>query len=313
LRYILRRLVGLAVALALVSTSTFFMIHLVPGDPVRGTLGLTATHELVVQRTHDLGLDQSIPHQYWHFTTGLFHGQLGTSITSQEPVSQIIGSRLPKSAELAVGALLLTLVLAIPLGLFAGAATAYGRRKNLETVFNGGTGLVAAVPEYLMAVLLAYLLAVKTHLLPVAGAGDGWRSYVLPIICIAIGPLAVLSRLVRVQTLNVLTQDYVRTARSKRLPARVVYLRHALPNLLTAAMTIGGLLFASLIGGSVIVENVFAWPGLGSEVVQSIQSHDYPVIQGIVLVLASAVVIINAIVDILLVVVDPRSAITGEQ
>jgi peptide/nickel transport system permease protein len=312
LRYVLRRLVGLAAALVLVSVATFFMIHLVPGDPVRSSLGLTATHELVVQRTHTLGLDQPIPQQFWHFMTNLVHGQLGTSIHSQEPVSQIISSRLPKSAELAVGALALTVLLAIPLGILAGAATAHSRRKNLETVFNGGTGLVAAVPEYLMAVLLAYLLAVKTHLLPVAGAGDGWRSYVLPTVCIALGPIAVLARLVRVQTLNVLNQDYVRTARAKRLPARVVYARHALPNLLTAAMTVGGLLFASLIGGSVIVENVFAWPGLGSEVVQSIQAHDYPVIQGIVLVLASAVVIINALVDILLAVVDPRSAIAGD-
>jgi peptide/nickel transport system permease protein len=311
-RYILRRLAGLAVALVLVSIATFFMIHLVPGDPVRATLGLTASHELVVQRTHELGLDQSIPHQFWHFTTELVHGQLGTSFRSQEPVSQIIGARLPKSAQLAVSALVLTVLLAIPLGIAAGAATAHGRRKNVETVFNGGTGLISAVPEYLMAVLLAYLFAVKTHLLPVAGAGDGLRSYVLPTVCIAIGPIAILARLVRVQTLTVLNQDYIRTARSKRLPSRVVYARHALPNLLTAAMTVGGLLFASLVGGSVIVENVFAWPGLGSQVVQSIQSHDYPVIQGIVLVLASAVVIINALVDILLAVVDPRSAIAAD-
>lgn len=311
-RYVVRRLVGLMAALALVVVATFLMIHLVPGDPARAALGPTAPKTLVDQTREDWGLNESLGSQFADYLSGLRRGDLGVSFTSQEPVADIIGARLPRTAQLAVSSLAVTLLLSLPIGVAAGAWTAHGRRKRLEATFNGGTGLVASIPDYLLALVLAYVFAVATHLLPVAGANDGWRSLVLPTVSIALGPAAILSRLIRAQTLNVLGQDYIRSARGKRLPNRLVFLRHALPNLVTSTMTVGGLLFASLIGGSVIVENVFAWPGLGYQVVHSIQSHDYPVIQGIVLLLATAVIVINATVDLLIAAVDPRSTLGGE-
>jgi peptide/nickel transport system permease protein len=142
----------------------------------------------------------------------------------------------------------------------------------------------------------------------VAGS-DERAAIVLPAVAISLRPIAVLARIVRVETLNVLAQDYIRTARSKRLPDRLLYLRHALPNVLTAALTIGGLLFTGLLGGAVIVENVFAWPGLGTAVVDAVLSRDYPVIQGVILMLGAAVVFVNTLVDVLLGLVDPRSVI----
>ena len=300
---------GLVAALVLVVVATFAMIHLVPGDPARATLGPTAQKSLVEQKRHEWGLDQSVGEQFKDYLVRLSHGDLGESFTSQEPVAEIIGARLPRTAQLAVGALLLTLLLSVPLGVLAGGLTHGGRRRRLEALFNSGTGLLASIPDYLLAVVLAYVFAVSLGLLPVAGANDGLASMVLPTLAIALGPAAILSRLVRAETLTVLDQDYMRSARAKRLPRRLLFVRHAAPNLLTAAMTVGGLLFAGLIAGSVIVENVFAWPGLGFQVVNSIQARDYPVIQGIVLLLATAVVVINALVDLLIAVVDPRSTV----
>jgi len=142
--------------------------------------------------------------------------------------------------------------------------------------------------------------------LPVGG-GEGWESLVLPTLAISLRPIAIIARIVRVETLNVLALDYMRTARSKRLPARVLYLRHALPNVLTAALTVGGLLFAGLIGGAVVVENVFARPGLGTALTNAVLARDYPLIQGIILFLGVMVVFVNAIVDLSLALVDPRS------
>jgi len=172
----------------------------------------------------------------------------------------------------------------------------------------GVTSVGGALPEFLASTFLAFVFAIWLRWLPVAGA-DERAAIVLPALAISLRPISVLSRIVRVETLNVLAQDYMRTARSKRLPPRLLYLRHALPNVLTAALTIGGLLFTGLLGGAVIVENVFAWPGLGTAVVQAVLNRDYPVIQGVILMLGMAVVLVNTLVDILLGVVDPRSII----
>jgi peptide/nickel transport system permease protein len=164
------------------------------------------------------------------------------------------------------------------------------------------------VPEFLTATFLAYLFAVRLGWLPVAGA-DSWNNYLLPALAIAIGPVAALARLTRVETVRVLSREYMVTARSKRLPPRLLYMRHALPNLLTAALTIGGMIFAALLGGTVIVENIFAWPGLGTAALNAILAKDYPTIQAILLLLGTIVLVVNTAVDGLLALVDPRSAI----
>jgi peptide/nickel transport system permease protein len=168
--------------------------------------------------------------------------------------------------------------------------------------------VLAAIPEFLLAVGLVYVFGVHLGWVPVAGR-SGPDSYVLPVVSLAVGPAAVLARIVRVETLAVLQADYIRTARAKRLPDRLIYLRHALPNALTATLTMAGLLLSSMVAGTVLVENVFAWPGLGSTIVGSILAKDYPVVQGVVLVYGAGVLVVNLAVDVALGLLDPRSTI----
>jgi peptide/nickel transport system permease protein len=221
-------------------------------------------------------------------------------------VSQVIRERIEGSVQLAGAALLLVLLVSVPLGMLAAAHTRDGRNRPSEVAITAVGSVVGAIPEYITATFLAFIFAVWLRLLPVAGASD-WKALVLPTLAVSLRPIAVLTRVVRVETLNVLTSDYMRTARSKRLPTWQLYARHALPNVITGALTIGTLLFAGLVGGAVVVENVFARPGLGTALVAALLSRDYPVIQGIMLVLGATVVVANAITDVGLALLDPRS------
>jgi peptide/nickel transport system permease protein len=187
-------------------------------------------------------------------------------------------------------------------------ATRGGRRRGTELAFTSASVLLAAIPGFLLSVGLVYVFGVTLHWVPVAGE-SGFSSYLLPVGSLAIGPALVLARILRIEVVSALRADYVRTARAKRLPAWRVYLLHVLPNALTATLTICGLLLAALVAGTVLVENVFAWPGLGSTMVTSIVAKDYPVVQGIVLVYGTGVLLINLLVDIALALLDPRSTI----
>ncbi|MGH4031329.1 ABC transporter permease [Actinomycetota bacterium Odt1-20B] len=306
--FALRRSARLAVSLWALVTAAFLMIHLIPGDPVRAALGMTASPEMVAARRTELGLDDPLWQQYLHFLGGLFSGDLGSSTVSGQPVAQTIGERLPATLQLASLAFLLALAVAVPLGTAMAALTRGGRRRGAELTFTSVSVFLAVVPEFLLAVVLAYVFAVRLGWFPVAGR-EGPGSYVLPVLALAIGPASVLARIGRVEMLSVLGQDYVRTARAKRLPSRRVYVRHALPGALTATLTLGGLLLSAMVAGTVLVENVFAWPGLGSTIVQSILQKDYPLVQGIVLVYGAGVLVVNLLVDVALAVLDPRSAI----
>jgi peptide/nickel transport system permease protein len=303
-----RRLIRFGISLWVLVTAAFLMIHLVPGDPVRAALGPTAPPELVEARRTALGLDDPLPQQYWRHLDGLVHGDLGTSMVGGLPVSDVVGDRLMATLELAVLAFVVVMLVAVPLGVAMAALTRGGRRRTGELAFTSTSVLLAAIPEFLLAVGLVYLLAVRTGWFPVAGRTDV-GSYVLPVLSLAVGPAAVLARIVRVEMLSVLDNDYIRTARAKRLPARLVYVRHALPNAVTATLTLGGLLLTGLVAGTVLVETVFAWPGLGSTIVQSILQKDFPMVQGIVLVYGVAVLLVNLLVDVLLALLDPRSTI----
>jgi len=199
-------------------------------------------------------------------------------------------------------------VVSVPLGAAMAVLTRGGRRKRGELAFTATSVVLGAIPEFLVAVGLVYVFSVQLGWVPVAGR-SGPDSYLLPVVALALGPAAVLARIVRVEMLSVLGSDYIRTARAKRLPPRAIYLHHALPNALTATLTLGGLLLAGLVAGTVLVENVFAWPGLGSTIVQSIIARDYPVVQGIVLVYGVGVLLVNLVVDVALAVLDPRSTI----
>ena len=199
-------------------------------------------------------------------------------------------------------------MVAYPLGLGMAILTQNGRHRKTEVGFAGVTGFVQAIPDFVLATALVALFGVTFQLLPVA-TETGPSSYVLPVLSLTLGSVAVLSRVIRLEGLRVLGEDYIRTARSKRLPARIVYVRHALPNMLTASLTISGLFLAGLVAGTVLVENVFAWPGIGSTVVSSVIARDYPVALALSLLLGAITLIINLVVDVLLAIVDPRSVI----
>ncbi|MFI6904460.1 ABC transporter permease [Nonomuraea sp. NPDC050394] len=306
--FALRRTRRFAVSLWVLVTAAFLMIHLIPGDPVRGALGLTAPVELIRERRAALGLDDPLWAQYLDFLRGLVTGDLGTSMVSDMPVAQTIGERLPETVKLALPAFALVLAAAIPAGLVMAVLTRGGRRRAGELAFTSAGVFLAAIPEFLLAVGLVYAFAVQLPWFPVAGR-DELISYVLPVLALAIAPAAILARIVRVELLSVLGDDYIRTARAKRLTARVVYLRHALPNALTATLTVAGLTLTGMVVGTVLVENVFAWPGMGSTIVESILRKDYPMVQGVVLVYGAGVLLVNLLVDVLLAALDPRSAI----
>ena len=307
-RFAVRRFAQLVVSVWVLITASFLMIHLIPGDPVRASLGPTASQSLIRARRHALGLDDPLLSQYGHYLKGVFTGDFGTSITSQLPVSQIIGQRLPPTLLLAVLSFLVVVVVSIPLGVLMGVVTRGGRARRTELVFSGTSVVFGSLPDFLLGVGLVYVFAVSAGIFPVAGR-SGPASYVLPVLSLSIGPAAALARIMRVEMVSVLDADFVRTARAKRLPTLKIYLGHALPNALTAAITLGGLLLSALVAGTVLVETVFAWPGLGSTIVQSILAKDYPVVQGIVLVYGAGVLIINLVVDVSLALLDPRSVI----
>jgi peptide/nickel transport system permease protein len=308
LRFAVRRTGRLLVSVWVLISAAFLMIHLIPGDPVRAALGPTAPVELVNARRAALGLNDPLWLQYLNYLKDLLSGDMRTSTVSGLPVSEVIGDRLPATLELAVYAFVLAIVVAVPVGVAMAVLTRGGRRRPAELAFTSTSAVLAVIPEFLLAVGLVYVFGVQLGWAPVAGR-DGLDSYILPVLSLAVGPAAVLARIVRVEMLAVLQADYVRTARAKRLPDRLIYLRHALPNALTATITLGGLLLSALVAGTVLAENVFAWPGLGSTIVQSILAKDYPVVQGVVLVYGLGVLVVNLAVDVVLALLDPRSTI----
>ncbi len=306
--FLVRRLGRLLVSVWVLVTFSFLLLHLIPGDPVRTALGITAPPDLVERTRESLGLDEPLHVQYVTYLGNLLAGDLGDSMFNRLPVTGTIAERLPNTLSLAVLAFVVIVVVAVPLGLGMAVLTRDGRNRGLELGFTSSAMVVAAVPEFLLAVLLVYVFAVQWGVLPIAGK-DGAASYVLPVAAMTLGAAAGLARLVRVEVLSVLGQDFIRTARAKRLRNARIYLRHALPNAVTASLTVAGLLLSSLVVGSVLVETIFAWPGLGPTLVSSILSKDYPLVQGIVLVYGAMVLLINLAVDLLLAVLDPRSTI----
>lgn len=306
--FLLRRFGRLLVSVWVLVTFSFLLLHLIPGDPVRTALGITAPPDLVERTRDSLGLNEPLHEQYFTYLGNLLTGEFGASIFNRLPVMDTIGQRLPNTLALAVPAFVTITLIAIPLGLVMAVLTREGRNRGLELGFTSGAMVVAAVPEFLLAVVLVYVFAVEWGLLPIAGK-DGPASYILPVAAMTLGAAGGLARLVRVEVLSVLGQDFIRTARSKRLRNRRINLRHALPNAITATLTVSGLLLSGLVVGSVLVETVFAWPGLGPTLVSSILSKDYPLVQGIVLVYGLMVLLINLAVDLLLAMLDPRSTI----
>lgn len=307
--YIVRRVVFLVPVVVLVSFITFYLIHLVPGNPAQVLLGEDATPQSVAALTKQLGLDKPLSTQYALWLLQAVHGNLGQSIQLSEPVSQAIFERLPVTAELGIAALLFSLVLALPLGVLSATRP----NSRLDWIVNITSLFGTAIPAFVLGLAFIFLFAVR---IPVFQPGGyvpftqdplaNLHDLILPMVTLGTGAVAVNMRQVRASMLEVLGQDYIKTAWAKGLRAGRVYYVHALRNALLPFLTIVGLQAGAILGGAVIVETIFLWPGIGYLAVQSILSKDYPVVQGIVLLAALSYLTINLLVDVGYAVLDPR-------
>lgn len=304
--YALRRAGGLLLSLALLVVVTFFIVPLIPGDPAIAIARPDATTEQIEAIRERLGLNEPLPVQFVNYITGIFTGNLGNSFAYGQPVSQIIATKMPYTLVLSSISIVLVLLIAIPFGMLVGIGTQGGRRRWLDVGFGALTGFLQSIPQYVTATFLVLIFAISLNVLPAAGAATP-ASIILPIAAITLGPICSIARVVRRETATVLEQDYMRTARGNRLPALRLYARHALPNLLTTALTLAGLILAGMLGGAIIIETVFNWPGLGQEVVTAILYKDYPVIQGVILVLGAIAIAMNLLIDVILGLIDPRT------
>jgi peptide/nickel transport system permease protein len=329
LRFVVRRLLLLIPILFGVSALVFLWIHALPGNPADSLLGEHATPQAVAQMNHQLGLDKPIYVQYWDYIQTLLHGNLGTSIADQRTVLWEIGQRFPATVELALGAMVFAVTLGIPLGFFA----AKHYRGVFDHVSLVGSLIGISIPIFFLGLILKWIFAVKLGWLPSIGREDilsnaqhptnfyildaiitrdpaalwdAIRHLILPAIALGSIPLAIVARITRASVLDVQNEDYVRTARAKGLPPRVVDGRHVLRNALLPVVTIIGLQTGLLLSGAVLTETVFAWPGIGSWLANAIFNRDYPVLQGGILFVAIVFVLVNLIVDISYAVINPR-------
>jgi peptide/nickel transport system permease protein len=302
LTWIARRILAVVPVLFGVTVAVFSMLFLVPGDPVKMMLAEFVTNpDQVAQMRAQLHLDEPIVTQYARFVTGAVRGDLGTSIRSRRPVTTEIGENLASTAELALAAMLIAVGLGVPLGLLA----ALSRSSWLDVASMATALLGVSMPSFWLGLLL--ILAFSLHLawFPATGGGD-LRHLVLPAVTLGMIAAAIIARLTRSSMLEVLGQDYVRTARAKGLGGFGVVVRHALKNALIPIITIFGLQFGNLLAGAVIVETVFSRPGLGRLIVGGILNKDFPLVQGVVLFVATAYVLINLLVDVAYAYADPR-------
>ncbi|MDR7555836.1 MAG: ABC transporter permease [Armatimonadota bacterium] len=298
--YVARRLLDAVLGVLGVTTIAFLAIRL-SGDPVALLVTEYATPEDIARVRRVLGLDQPLWVQYGRFLGDVLRGDFGESLRFIKPAAPLVYGALPATLTLAVAALFIALALALPLGLLAGM-----RRGS---VLDGAAIVLAtlgqSVPYFWLGILLIMAFAVRLQWLPAFGS-ESWRHLILPALTLAMTPMARIARIVRAGMVEVLTQDYIRTARAKGLPGGAIVLRHALPNLAIPLVTILALDFGTLLGGAVVTETIFAWPGVGRLVVQAIQSRDYPVVQAAVFYLATSVVLLNLALDVLYARLDPR-------
>lgn len=305
---VLRKLAALPLALLGVSVLIFLVIHALPGDPARMMAGPEATEAAVNGMRARMGLDRPLPAQYLAFATAALHGDFGLSLRSQNPVVGEIAQRLPFTLSLAVVSYAAAILLGVPAGMLA--AIRQGGWADQAVML--GTILGASVASFWLALLLMSLFAVQLGWLPLLGAA-GWRNYVMPATVLAALPAALIARMTRAGMIEVLRLDYIRTAWAKGLPPRAVYFTHALRNVLAPVVTVVGLNFGSLVGGAVVTETVFAWPGMGKLIVDSINVLDRPVIVAYLMMIVLLFVTINLLVDLLYTVLDPRIRLGAAQ
>ncbi len=299
--FLFGRLTSALVVVMGVCTLVFLLIHLVPGDPVEMMLGEGATPADRSALRAALGLDEPLHTQFTTYVSRLARLDLGQSLHLHRPVEDLLAERLPATLELAAAALLLALVIALPLGSFA----ARRRGRASDTVAMGFSLLGLSIPNFWLGPLLILVFSLWLGWVPVSGR-DSADSLILPAVTLGTSLSAILARMVRSSLLEVLGEDFVRTAHAKGLSAGVVLCRHALPNAAIPVVTLLGLQLGALLGGAVITEIVFSWPGLGSLLVEAIQSRDHPVVQGTVLVISLGYVGVNLMTDLAYAWLDPR-------
>ena len=333
LRYVLTRVALAPVMLWLLATLVFLLLRLAPGDPIDALLGSRAPEAARAALRAQLGLDQPLLQQYGHYLLDLLHGQLGSSLTNQQPVTAVIGQTLPASLELGAAALLLGALVGLAVGL-SGIARAEGRLDLAARLFGIGT---YALPSFWLAMAAQLVLAVWLGWLPVGGrfpptllapSGSGFylvdslrdgllsgqwqnlagtlRHLLLPAGTLALLLSGIFANALRLNLRRAMASDYVEAARSRGLSERRLIVRHALPNALLPVLTITGITVASLIGGALLIEVTFSWPGVAARLQEAIAQRDYPLVQGIVVVVAALVVLVTVIVDVLVALLDPR-------
>lgn len=306
LSYLVQRLAGAFLVMFGVVSIVFLLIHLVPGDPVAVMLGESASTADREALRAALGLQQPLAAQFLDYLGGLLHLDLGTSIQSRRPVAELLLERLPATGLLAVATLVVTLLLAVPLGLLA----AIRRATPWDSAAMGFSILGVSIPNFWLGPLLILVFALWLGWFPVSGH-QGFASVVLPALTLGTGLVAVLSRMLRSSMLDVLGEDYMRTARAKGMPPRRIILHHGLRNALLPVITLLGLQLGTLLAGAVITETVFSWPGVGLLTIESIQARDYPVVQACVLIISLAYVVVNLVTDLAYAWVDPRIRLRG--
>ena len=309
LRFILARIGGTIAVLALVAVLVFTLTRLASGDPIAVLLGESATAADIAQARVQYGLDQPLPAQFGYWLKELAQGNLGNSIFLQRPVTQALYERSEPTFFLALFAVLIAAAIGIPCGL----AAAVWRGRLIDQVLSAVAMLGASVPSFWMGLILIQVFAVGLGWFPASGYGDPGvalaerlHHLVLPATVLGVLNSALIIRFTRASVLDILSEDYVRTARSKGLPERVVILKHVLRNALVPIVTVVGLTLALMIGGAVVTETVFNLPGVGNLVVRAVLRRDYPVIQGALLVIAAIYVFINLVIDLIYMLVDPR-------
>lgn len=298
----LKRLLSIIPVVFGVLLLTFLLVHLVPGDPVEVMLGESASTADRAALRADLGLDKPLAVQFGHYLNKLAHGDFGVSIHTKQPIADMLQARYPATVKLALLSLLIGLLIGVPLGIYA--ALNVGQWQDFVVTIVSVR--LTAMPAFWLGPLLMLLFAVWLGWLPVSGM-DSPSTIVLPALTLGLGLSAILTRMTRTSLLEVLNDDFIRTARAKGLSERAVILRHALRAALLPIITIVGLQMGSLLAGTVITETIFSWDGIGRLLVESIEKRDYPVTQACVLVVALSYVVVNALTDVVYGVADPRA------
>ena len=308
IRYALGRLTSLIISLIVASIVIFAVIEVIPGDPAAFMLGINARPDTIAALRAEMGLDQSVVTRYFDWVTGLVRGDFGQSWTYKTPVADLVADRIWVSLPLAIYALILSTLIAFPAGIYAAS-----RRGSVgDVTIMGATQLGVAIPNFWFAMILVLIFAINLRWFS-AGGFPGWdnplqaiKSLTLPAIALALPQAAILARVMRSSLLDMLGEDFIRTARAKGLSARQALWKHAVRNALIPVLTIIGLQFSFLLAGGIIIEQVFFLPGLGRLIFQSISARDLIVVESVVMLLVFTVIVVNFVVDLAYAAVDPR-------